>query len=299
MLETFKRLFKRRPLQSRSEVILRDIVVVALLVFYVVFYVYPIIKAFAGSFHNWNPLNGKYIWVGLNNYKKLLDNEVFWTSMINTGIFCLVVTIARTALGFICAYLIYSKLVKCKNFYRGLLYMPVIAPMVGVAFIWKFMYDPQFGLINELLGTSINWLKNSDTALGSVIVMTIWKDFGYAVVLYMAALLSLDSSVLEAAKVDGCKSWARLKNVIIPLIRPTTFFIIVSSFISYLQSYVQVLVLTEGGPGTSTYLASYMIYNEAFVNYRFGSASAMSFILFVFIAILTLISFRLSANKGD
>ena len=203
------------------------------------------------------------------------------------------------ALGFICAYAIYSKLVKRKGFFRGVMYMPVISPMVGVAFVWKFMYNPQFGLINKIFGTDINWLLNADTALGAVMAMTIWKDFGYAVVLYMAALMSLDTNVLEAADIDGCNSWARLRSIIIPLISPTTFFIIVSSLISYLQAYVQVLVMTEGGPGTATYLTSYIIYNEAFVKYNFGSASAMSFVLFVFIAILTVISFRLSSKKGD
>ena len=103
----------------------------------------------------------------------------------------------------------------------------------------------------------------------------------------------------EAADIDGCGAWDRLRSIVIPLISPTTFFIIVSSLISYLQAYVQVLVLTEGGPGTSTYLTSYIIYNEAFVKYNFGSASAMSFVLFVFIAALTALSFRLTGGEGD
>ena len=292
-------MLKKSPLQSRSEVYLRNIVIGTMLIFYLVFYIIPIIIAFDGSFHIWNPLNGKYVFNGLKNYERLLSNELFWTSGLNTVIFCLGVTIGRAGLGFICAYAIYSKLVKHKNFYRGVLYMPVISPMVGVAFVWKFMYNPQFGLINKLFGTDINWLMNADTALGAVMAMTIWKDFGYAVVLYMAALLSLDNSVLEAADIDGCGAWDRLRSIVIPLISPTTFFIIVSSLISYLQAYVQVLVLTEGGPGTSTYLTSYIIYNEAFVKYNFGSASAMSFVLFLFIAVLTAISFRLTGGEGD
>lgn len=292
-------MFKRRPLQSRSEVLLRDIVIGAMLLFYILFFIVPIIIALSGSFHIWNPLNGKYIYIGLDNYKNLLKNDLYWQSSLNTVIFCGVVTVCRAALGFACAYAIYSKLVKHKSLFRGFLYMPVISPLVGVAFVWKFMYNPQFGLINNLFGLDVNWLLNSKTALGAVMVMTIWKDFGYAVVLYMAALLSLDKSVLEAAQVDGCKSWARLKNIIIPLVRPITFFIIVSSLISYLQAYIQVMVLTEGGPGTTTYLASYIIYNEAFVKYNFGSASAMSFVLFIFIAVLTVISFRLSSSKGE
>ena len=118
-------------------------------------------------------------------------------------------------------------------------------------------------------------------------------------VLYMAALLSLDNNVLEAADIDGCDGWSRLRSIVLPLISPTTFFIVISSLISYLQAYVQVLVLTEGGPGTTTYLTSYIIYNEAFVKYNFGSASAMSFVLFVFIAVLTAISFRITGGEGN
>ena len=290
---------KKNSLRSRSEIYLRNIVIGTMLTFYLVFYIIPIFIALDGSFHIWNPLNGKYVFNGLKNYERLLHNDLFWTSGLNTIIFCLGVTVGRAGLGFICAYAIYSKLVKHKNFYRGVLYMPVISPMVGVAFVWKFMYNPQFGLINKIFGTDINWLLNADTALGAVMAMTIWKDFGYAVVLYMAALLSLDNNVLEAADIDGCGAWDRLRSIVIPLISPTTFFIIVSSLISYLQAYVQVLVLTEGGPGTSTYLTSYIIYNEAFVKYNFGSASAMSFVLFVFIAVLTAISFRLTGGEGD
>ena len=292
-------MFKRRPLQSRSEVWLRNLVIGSMLLFYLLFYIIPIFIAFDGSFHIWNPLNGKYVFNGIKNYQNLLKNKLYWESSLNTVIFCTGVTVLRAALGFLCAFAIYSKLVKHKSFYRGMLYMPVISPLVGVAFVWKFMYNPRFGLINKLFHTDINWLLNAKTALGAVMAMTVWKDFGYAVVLYMAALLALDRNVLEAAEVDGCQSWARLRWIIIPLVRPTTFFILVSSLISYLQAYIQVLVLTEGGPGTTTYLVSYIIYNEAFVKYNFGSASAMSFVLFVFIAALTVLSFRLSSAKGE
>ena len=292
-------MFKRKPLQSRSEVLMRDIVIAAMLAFFLAFYIIPIIIAFAGSFHLWNPLNGKYIYNGLKNYKKVLTNDLFWSSGLNTVIFTAFVTVFRAALGFVCAYAIYSKLVKHKNFYRGMLYMPVISPLVGVAFVWKFMYNPQYGLINKVFGTNINWLYNSDTALGSIMAMTVWKDFGYAVVLYMAALLALDRNVLEAAEMDGCRSWSRVRYIVIPLVRPTTFFIMVSSVITYLQAYIQVLVLTEGGPGTATYTLSYIIYNEAFVKYNFGTASAMSFVLFLFIGIMTFLFFRISAARKD
>ena len=223
-------MIKKNPLQSRSEVCLRNIVIGTMLLFYLVFYIIPIFIALDGSFHIWNPLNGKYVFNGLKNYQRLMKNDLFWTAGLNTVIFCFGVTVGRAALGFACAYAIYSKLVKHKNFFRGVMYMPVISPMVGVAFVWKFMYNPQFGLINKILGTNINWLLNADTALGAVMAMTIWKDFGYAVVLYMAALLSLDNNVLEAADIDGCDGWSRLRSIVLPLISPTTFFIVISSF---------------------------------------------------------------------
>jgi len=290
-------ILKKRPLQPRSEVWLRNITVFVMLAFYITFFIVPIGMAFVGSFHEWNPMNGKYNLIGLDNYQALFKNDLFWSAALNTVIFCAVVVFFRALLGFTCAYAIYSKFVKGKNFFMTMYYMPVIAPLVAVTFVWKFMYEPKVGLINTLLGLSINWLKNKNTALLAVMIMTIWKDFGYAVVLYMAGLMGLSEDVLEAARVDGCTGWQLLKSIVLPLLRPTTLLIIVASIISYLQAYVQVLVLTEGGPGTSTYLTSYLIYNEAFVKYAFGSASAMSFILFVFTALATVVSFKIQAGR--
>lgn len=175
--------------------------------------------------------------------------------------------------------------------------MPVVTPMVAVAFVWKFLYHPQIGAINKIFGLNINWLMNSKTALIAIIIMTIWKDFGYAVVMFMAGLYSLPQDALEAAKVDGATPFQTFKYITLPLLKPMTLFVIITSIISYIQAYVQVMILTEGGPGTSTYLSSYIIYNEAFVKYNFGFASAMSFILFVITAIFTWLSFRVSKEE--
>ncbi len=297
MARTQKRLFAKRPLQPKSEIWLRNITVLMMSAFYIIFFLVPIGMAFVGSFHDWNPMNGKFNYVGVQNYVSLFKNETFWLASYNTVIFCAIVVFFRALLGFVCAYAIYSKFVKGKNFFMTMYYMPVIAPLVAVTFVWKFMYEPKVGLVNTLLGLSINWLKNKNTALLAVMIMTIWKDFGYAVILYMAGLMGLSEEVLEAARVDGCNGWQLLKSIVFPLLRPTTLLIIVASIISYLQAYVQVLVLTEGGPGTSTYLTSYLIYNEAFVKFSFGSASAMSFVLFVFTALATVISFKIQAGR--
>lgn len=288
---------KSHPLQSKSEIILRDIVVAAMVVFFTVFLVIPICIAFAGSFHEWNPLNGTYKFLGLENYKQVFTSKLFWKSTFNTVIFSVVVIIFRVGLGLGIAYAIYSTLVKHKSFFRAVYYMPVVTPMVAVAFVWKFMYNPQIGTINKIFGLDINWLMNSKTALLAIIIMTIWKDFGYAVVMYMAGLYSLPNDVMEAAQVDGASGWQKFRYITLPLLKPMTLFVVITSIISYIQTYVQILIMTEGGPGTSTYLSSYIIYDEAFVKYNFGYASALSFVLFVITAVLTVLSFKVSGKE--
>ena len=288
---------KTHALQSKSEIILRNIVVISMVAFFIIFLIIPIGIAFIGSFHEWNPLSGTYRFLGLSNYKEVFTSSLFGKSMLNTLIFSVVVIFFRVSLGLLIAYAIYSPLVKYKSVFRTIYYMPIVTPMVAVAFVWKFMYNPQIGTINDLFGLDINWLMNPKTALLAVMVMTIWKDFGYAVVMYIAGLYSLPSDALEAAKVDGASGRQVFWNIILPLLKPMTLFVVITSIISYIQAYVQILIMTEGGPGTSTYLASYIIYDEAFVKYNFGYASALSFVLFVVTAVFTWFSFRVSGAE--
>ena len=288
---------KTHPLQSKSEIILRNIVVTVMVIYFTIFLVVPIGIAFAGSFHEWNPLSGTYNFLGLANYIEVFTSGLFGKSMLNTLIFSVVVIFFRVGLGLAIAYAIYSTLVKHKSFFRAVYYMPVVTPMVAVAFVWKFMYNPQIGTINQIFGLDVNWLIDPKTALLAVMIMTIWKDFGYAVVMYMAGLYSLPADALEAAKVDGASAWQTFRYITLPLLKPMTLFVVITSIISYIQAYVQILIMTEGGPGTATYLASYIIYDEAFVKYNFGYASALSFVLFVITAVFTWLSFRVSGTE--
>lgn len=276
---------------------LRNITVAGMIIFYVVFLLVPIGIAFAGSFHEWNPLSGIYRFTGIENYANVFTSALFGKAMLNTLIFSVVVIFFRVGLGLAIAVAIYSTLIKHKNFFRAVYYMPVVTPMVAVAFVWKFLYNPQIGAINQIFGLDINWLMNPKTALIAIMIMTIWKDFGYAVVMFMAGLYSLPSDAMEAARVDGASAWQTFKYLTLPLLKPMTLFVVITSIISYIQAYVQVLILTEGGPGTATYLSSYIIYNEAFVKYNFGYASAMSFVLFVITAVFTWLSFRVSGDS--
>lgn len=276
----------------------RNITITFLVAYFIIFLAYPIVKAFAGSLHNWNPLIGTYDWVGLDNFKQILRDALFWKSMANTAIFMLVAVVFRIILGLGLALLLNSRLVRFHTALRGLFYMPTITPLVAVSFVWMWMFDPQFGMVDRVTGLNINWLHNSAWALPAIIIMTIWKDFGYATVLYLAGLMNLPQDVYESASIDGANSVQKFFYITVPLLRPTTLFIVVTSMITYLQAYVQVLVMTNGGPGTSTYTISFLIFDQAFQKYNFGVASAMSVVLFIFTGALTLLMFKVS-SKGE
>ena len=275
---------------------LKNIVVCCLVLFFTVFVVVPIIVVFIGSFHQWNPLKGEFKLLGLENWKKLFGSELFWTSMGNTVLYAAVATFFRVMLGLALSNALYSRLIKYKSVYRVLYYLPTITPLVAVTFVWKFIFDPQIGLLNKMLGTDINWLFDSRYAMVAILILTIWKDFGYAVIIFLGGLYSLPRECYEAAEVDGACAWQRFRWITFPLLKPTVLFIVITSLISYFQTYIPVMVLTEGGPGTSTYLSSYLIFDEAFSKYNFGYASALSFVLFLFIAVMTALSWKISGN---
>ncbi|MGW6909680.1 carbohydrate ABC transporter permease [Streptomyces sp. NPDC054940] len=286
----------RRP-GGRGERPLRNIVVGVIGLFIVVLLLVPIAVALVGSLHSWNPLNETFEYLGLDNYRRLFADQEFWTSSVNTVVFGAGAIAGRVVLGLALAYALYSKLTRFKGFFRALFYMPTVTPLVAVAYVWQLMYNPRFGVIDTLFGLDINWLFDSRYAMPAVLLMTIWKDFGYAVILFLAGLYAIPDDVLEAASVDGANAWTRFRRIILPMLRPMTLFVVVTSTIGYLQAFVQVLVLTEGGPGTSTRLISYMIYDAAFVKYDFGYASAISFVLLIFTALLTWANFKVSRQR--
>jgi multiple sugar transport system permease protein len=288
----------RAPRQAvhRGERTLRNTVVIGVVLFNAVLLVVPIGMAVVGSFHRWNPLNGTFDFLGTENYSRLLSDGDFWRTVVNTALFGVVVIAARVAIGLGLATAIFSRATRWKTFFRTIFYMPTVTPIVAVAYVWKLAYNPQVGVVNTILGLDVNWLFDARFALPALMVMTIWKDFGYAVILFLAGLYSVPADALEAAAVDGANARQRFRFIIAPLLRPMTVFVVVTSVISYLQAFVPVMILTGGGPGRSTNLISYLIYDEAFVKYNFGYASAIAFVLLLLTAALTLVSFRLTGG---
>lgn len=278
---------------------MRNIVMGILVVYMAVFLIIPVIMVIAGSFHQWNPLNETYNWIGIENYVRMFSYPTFWQSMLNTVIFCVFVVFFRVTIGLAVAYALNSKMTRFKTFFRTVFYMPTVTPLVAVAYVWKIMYNPQFGLIDKIFGLDINWLFDSKFALPALMLMTVWKDFGYAVILFLSGLLSLPADCYESASLDGADAWQTFRYITLPLLKPTMLFVVVTSIISYLQAYVPVLVMTKGGPGTSTYLSSYLVYDQAFKQYNFGYASAISLFILVLTAAFTVISFKVTGNKDE
>lgn len=276
----------------------RNVSIILLIAYFAIFLIYPVFRAFLGSFHDWNPLIQQFDFIGWENYSYILSDSLFWSSISNTLVFTFFSTLFRVVIGLGLALLLFSKMTKFRTAFQGLFYMPTITPLVAVSFVWMWMFDPQFGLINKVFNLDINWLKDSTWALPAIIIMTVWKDFGYATVLFLAGMMGLPDEVYEASTIDGANSWQTFRHITAPLLKPTTIFVVITSLISYLQAYIQILIMTKGGPGTSTFVISYLIFDEAFVGYNFGTASAMAIILFIIIGILTIIMFKVTGEGG-
>jgi multiple sugar transport system permease protein len=285
-----------------DQLAIRSLVILMILTSSVLFTIIPISQALRGSFYDWNPLRSRFLFVGFANYIEALRSKLFWSAMLNNVVFTTIVVAFRVSLGLGLAIAIYS-IPKFKELFRTVYFIPIVCPLSAIALVWLWMYHPRIGLFNVILDalgfTRINWLQNPKTALGSIMVMTIWKDVGYAIVIYLAGLLNLPKNTYEAADIDGANRYQTFWYVTLPLLRPTTLFVMVTSLISYLQSFTQIFIMTRGGPGTKTYLTTYLIYNDAFRNYRFGYASAVAFLLFLVIAALTYVQFKVTGKDWE
>ena len=276
-------------------------VATAILVFYLVFMVFPIAYTAFGSFFEWRPFRGVFEFQGLANYRWLwTDAEVARGMRINLT-FMTGVTAGRTVIGLALALAIASIGVG-SAFFRTVYFLPVIAPMISVSLLWVWVYDPNYGLANQLLRSigldGLRWLKDPDLALLGIAVMTVWKEVGYAVVIFLAALVAVPRNLYEAAKIDGASAWSRFLHVTLPSIRPATAFVVVTSIITYLQTFGQIYIMTKGGPGTSTTTTVYQIYDKAFVLFDFGRAAALSMALFAVVGIVSIANFVLFTRRS-
>ena len=272
------------------------LVVILMVTFYSVFLFYPLIYGMIGSFHDWNPLIGKFDFVGLKNYIRLFKDKLFLPSLLNTLYFTIAVTTARIIIALAVAAAINS-LKKFKDFFRTMYFLPVVVSLFAASLVWKWMYNPLAGIFNQILKlfglAGLKWLADADLALPSIMLMTLWKDMGYAIVIFLAGLTSIPRTYIEASQIDGASRIKTFWYITLPLLRPTMAFVLIISFISYIQIFIQIYVMTKGGPGYNSSTIIYMIYTKSFQNFQFGYGSAMAVILFLIIFILSIIQLRI------
>lgn len=273
-----------------------SITLITLSAFYLLFMIFPIVYAFIGSFSNWNPMLEEMSFVGLDNYISVLGNPIFYKALVNTLVFTLVVVFLRMAIGLFLAVMI-DQMKYFKNFFRTIYFLPVVTSILAVSLVWVWMFEPTSGIINQFLNflgfSSLGWLKDQYLVLPSIMIMTIWKDVGFAMVFYLAGLNNISDSLYEAADIDGASRFNKFIHIQIPMLKPQTVLITVTGIITYIMVFDQVFMMTDqAGPNNAAITMVYFLYDEAFNNFRFGNAAVMAFVIFVLTFVFSLFQMR-------
>jgi multiple sugar transport system permease protein len=275
------------------------------LVLLAVFFFAPVIAGFAlsvtdfdlytlGDAHNLR-------FVALRNYQELLANPLFWTAFGNTLYFALVGGPLCVAVSLIAALLVNSKLTRWKALFRTIYFAPVVTTLVAVAVVFKYLYHPRFGIINLALGAlhlpQPDWLGDPHFAMPAIIILAVWKGFGYTMIIFIAGLQNIPEELYEAARLDGAGAWGQFRHVTLPQLGPTFLFVGVVVAIGQLQIFAEPYVMTAGGPLNKTLTIVMMMYQQGFKFWRMGYAAAVAFILFLVIGAATLLQMRLGERR--
>lgn len=249
------------------------------------------------SFTDWDYISPTFEFVGFENYSDVLTSDAFYQALGNTVQFSIFTVVPTIVLGFIMALLLNKKL-RGQAIYKSMLFTPWVTPMVAVSIVWSWIFEPNNGIVNQLLDfmgiDGPNWLTDSNTAMWVIIIVTIWKQAGWAMLFYSDALSAIPKSLFEVADISGASFWQKLKSIYIPLVSPTTLYLFIISLIDAIQAYDQIDVMTQGGPAGATRTLLYYYYQMAFERFDMGPATAIAMLILVICALLSLLSMWLS-----
>lgn len=267
---------------------------------YLVFILLPLARSFLLSFTDYNLFNSHF--VGFANYIELFKDNLFLISFKNTIIYSVFTILPSMVIGLMLAIALNGKVVGAKAF-RTIFYMPNVISVICASMAWSYIYDSSNGILNKmLLAVGLPqqaWLMNPSLALPAVIVMSIWQSQGYNMIVYLSGLQSIPEYLYEAAMIDGASKVRQFFKITLPMLAPTTFFIFVMATISSFQVFGQIYSMTNGGPMNATSTLVFQIYQNAFINYKMGYASAIAVVLFLMTLIITLINFKSGNQGGD
>lgn len=283
----------------RQKIILGSVVLGLPLVWMLVFVVVPIFLVVYLSFTSYDIISAPK-WIGILNYEDLLEDDVFWTAVRNTAYYTAVTVPVGMVLSLLLSLFI-NRHLPAIAFFRTIYYAPVVAPLVTTALVWMLFYSETIGLFNYVLSlfgfAPAQWLSSSTWAMPSVIIMSIWKGLGFNMVIFLAGLQSIPRELYEAASLDGAGKIRSFRHITLPLLAPSTVYVIITSVIASFQVFSQVFVMTNGGPNNSTTTIVHQIYRTAFVHLEMGYASAMALALFVILVAASLVNLRLFSRK--
>ena len=271
-----------------------------------VFFALPVLAALVMSFSDFDIYaladlrNLRF--VGFDNYLTLLQTPLFWQALANTLFFVVVGVPLSIAASLGAALLLHSKLARFKGFYRTALFAPVVTTLVAVAVVWRYLLHTRYGLVNHgltQLGLEpVDWLGDPTWAMPAIMLMSVWKNFGYNMVILLAGLQAIPEDLYEAARLDGAKRWQLLRHITLPTLAPMLLVVSILTMAGHFQLFAEPYVMTQGGPAQRTVTVLYFMYEEGFKWWSLGSASAVAFVLFALMFTLTLLQLRL-AKKSE
>ena len=277
--------------------------ILPVLIFFISFVIYPMVKGVYLSLFRFRGRNITF--VGAKHYIDLFKDEIFIKSAQNTILITAIAVPIVVAFSIFVAINIYEKNSFIRSFFRGIFYIPAISSVVSITVVWHWIYHPKYGILNYLLqsanitSSNIDWLGNPRTAIFAIIAILITTSVGQPIILYVAALGNVPKDLIEASKIDGATDYKAFTQIIWPMIKPTTLYIVVVTTINSFQIFALIQLLTAGGPNYATSTIMYLVYQKAIVESRYGASSAMGVILAVIIGIISVLQFKFLSHDVD
>lgn len=284
-------------LKKKNDSLVALVFILPALIPLLVFWVWPMIYSLYISFTDWDFMSPQFNYVGFRNYINLFMDKSFYQVLFNTFYFCIGSVIPTVSGGLFLALLLNKKM-KGIGIFRTILFSPWVTPTVAVSIVWSWIFEPRVGLANYILSlfgiTKLQWAQSSSLAMIVILIVTVWKGLGWAMIFYLEALQKTPVELYDACSIDGGSRWIKFKNITLPMISPTTFFLAIISTVNALQAYDQIQVITQGGPAGSTRTILYMYYQSAFESYNMGQATAVATVLVILTVILSIVQFSMS-----
>ena len=292
-----------RKRYNRKEVLTAFLFLLPAFAIFVVFKYIPLIENFHISLTSWNLFSPEKRFVGLANYKAIFTSALFWQILGNTFSFTIFSTVISMTIGFFISVALFRRKGKAAKVLKTLFFIPNVTTASAVAILWIWIFNPDFGLMGQLFNMfgaeSPRWLLTPGYAMWIVISLSVWRSVGYVMLIYSSGLSGISDDIYEAAKIDGASETQQIFRITLPLLAPTTYFLLLTSFIQSMQVFDIVSVMTGGGPFNSTNVLNLYIYQTAFARSRAGYASALSVILFFILLLCTVVQRRFSNSGGD